>query len=367
MENIKPARSSSRPKKIPAGVPVSELKKPFVSIVIPAYNEEALISQNLEAFYHYMEGLDKKCDWEILLVNDGSKDNTGILAGKFSLENPRARVIHHLVNMNLGNALKTGFANAAGDYVITMDLDLSYAPWHIELILDTLLATQAEIVVASAYMKGGKVTGVPFMRRKLSRVVNFFMRIAAQQRYHTFTGMVRGYRADYIKNLNIKSVDYEINPEILYKSMILRARIVEIPAHLDWTEQNKVAGKRVSNLKVLRGVLSGLMSCFIFRPYVFFLGVGFILFLVSLYIIGWVFINTFRVYPEIINVSDVFADKFSQAVGLTFQQRPHSFFVGGISLLASLIFFAVGFLSLQSKRYFEELFHLTTNVLKKKQ
>jgi hypothetical protein len=107
------------------------------------------------------------------------------------------------------------------------------------------------------------------------------------------------------------------------------------------------------------------MSCFIFRPYVFFLAVGVFLFLISLYIITWIFINTFRVYPEIIPMTDIFADKFSQAVGLTFQRRPHSFFVGGISLIISLIFFAIGFLSLQNKRYFEELFHLTTSVLKK--
>ena len=44
--------------------------------------------------------------------------------------------------------------------------------------------------------------------------------------------------------LNLKTKDYEISPEIMYKAMILRARIVEIPAHLDWTEQNKSSGKK---------------------------------------------------------------------------------------------------------------------------
>jgi glycosyltransferase involved in cell wall biosynthesis len=366
MQNIKSARSLGSEKTLSSiAVSIDTLKKPSVTIVIPAYNEEAIVKKNLGVFYRYMVGLQDTYDWEILLINDGSKDRTGSLAGELAHKNPNLKVIHHIVNMNLGNALKTGFANASGDYTITMDIDLSYAPWHIEKILDTLVSTQAEVVVASAYMKGGQVTGVPFMRRKMSRIVNSFMRLASQQNYHTFTGMVRGYRTDYIKNLNIKSTDYEINPEILYKSMILRARIIEIPAHLDWTEQNKVANKRSSNLKVFRGVLSGLMSCYIFRPYVFFLAVGVILFLVSSYIIAWIFINTFRVYPEITPMTDIFADKFSQAVGLTFQRRPHSFFVGGISLIISLIFFAIGFLSLQNKRYFEELFHLNTNVLRK--
>jgi glycosyltransferase involved in cell wall biosynthesis len=147
-----------------------------------------------------MKGLADTYDWEILVINDGSKDRNR-LTSRWSLpvRIVKLKVIHHVVNMNLGNALKTGFANASGDFTITMDLDLSYAPWHIEKILDTLISTHAEVVVASAYMKGGKVTAVPFMRKKMSRIVNFIMRMASQQNYHTYTGMVRGYRTDYIK------------------------------------------------------------------------------------------------------------------------------------------------------------------------
>ncbi len=74
--------------------------------------------------------------------------------------------------------------------------------------------------------------------------------------------------------------------------MILRAKIVEIPAHLDWTEQNKFAGKRTSSLKVLRGFFSGLMSGFIFRPYIFFMGIGAVLMLLSLYELVWLFYDT---------------------------------------------------------------------------
>ncbi len=58
----------------------------------------------------------------------------------------------------------------------------------------------------------------------------------------------------------------EINPEIIYKAYILRAHIVEIPAHLDWSFQNKNAS-RISGIRIARGILSGLMACFIFRPY----------------------------------------------------------------------------------------------------
>src|SRR5207344_1416983 len=108
---------------------------------------------------------------------------------------------------------------------------------------------------------------------------NRFMSFAAQDKYYTFTGMVRAYRKTFVQTLNLKTRDYEIMPEIIYKAMILRARIVEIPAHLDWTEQNKFAGKRTSSLRVLRSFFSGLTSGFIFRPYIFFMGIGTILLL----------------------------------------------------------------------------------------
>lgn len=345
--------------------PTTQNDKPMVSIIIPAYNEEAIVKNNLEVFYEYMVSLDNQYNWEFLFINDGSKDNTGILADQFAKTHPGIKVIHHMVNLNLGNALKTGFANAKSDYTVVMDLDLSYKPEHIGMILNTLISTQAHVVIASPYMKGGRVTAVPFLRKIMSKYVNRFMRISAQEKFHTYTGMVRGYRTDFIKNLNLKTKDYEINPEILYKSMILRARIVEIPAHLNWTEQNKVNTSRVSSMRIMKSIFSGLMSGFIFRPYIFFLGVGTVLFLLATYIIVWIFINTFNIYPDIAPSSDYFDARFSEAVAIVFQRRPHSFFVGGFTLVVSLIFIAMGFLSLQSKRYFEELFHINSNILQK--
>jgi hypothetical protein len=222
----------------------------------------------------------------------------------------------------------------------------------------------ADIVVASPYMKGGKSTAVPFARLIMSRTVNRFMRFSAQEKLHTYTGMVRGYRTEFLKSLNLKTKNYEINPEILYKAMILRARIVEIPAHLDWTEQNKMGAKRSSGMQVLTTFYSGLMAGFIFRPYIFFLGFGFLLLLISLYVIGWIFINIFQIYPTIPLVPGYFDERFSKALGLVFQQRPHAFFIGGITLMLAIQVLSLGFLSLQSKRYFEEMFHINSSIFK---
>jgi len=336
--------------------------KPLVSVILPAYNESAILKDNLEIFCKYMTSLESDFNWELLVINDGSKDETGKIAEEVASKCSNIKVIHHIVNLNLGNALKTGFVNSKGDYVITMDLDLSYSVDHIEKLLKTIIVTQADMVLASPYMKGGKNTAVPFIRKIMSKWVNWIMSLSSQEKYHTFTCMVRAYKGDFIRSLNLKTKDYEINPEIIYKAMILRARIIEIPAHLDWSLQRKVGKSRVSGMRIFKGVVSGLMASFIFRPYIYYLGVSIVIFLVFFYMLAWIIINIINIYPTLSVAGHYFDDRFSMAISSVFSSRPHAFFIGGIALLVALQFLSMGFLSLQNKRYFEELFHLNSSI-----
>jgi glycosyltransferase involved in cell wall biosynthesis len=337
-------------------------KKPFVSVVVSAYNESSILKENLSKIYDYMNSLNYK--WELVCINDGSKDETGRIADDFAKENENIKIIHNKTNLYLGNSLRKAFQECSGEYIVTMDIDLSYSTDHIERMLNKIIETQADVVIASPYMKEGKVTKVPFKRVFLSRVVNKFLSLLSYEKIHTFTGMVRAYNAKYIKNLSLKSQDFEINPEIIYKTLLLRGRITEIPAHLDWSYKKDTHPVRKSKVQFTRGILSGLMSGFVLRPYIFFMFVGLILFVISIYIIIWLIINTLAVYPDLTSAG-YFDDNFSAAVAEIFRRKPHAFFVAGISLIVSLQFLSLGFLSLQSKRYFEELFHLNTSILKK--
>ena len=344
---------------------LNNVELPFVSLVLPCYNEEAILKANLSIIIDYMERKSYKYMWDILLINDGSKDKTGEIVEEFVKKYSNIFIIHHPTNLNLGNALKTGFYNAKGDIIVVLDIDLSYSVDHIERMVDMLVETTADVVVASPYMKGGKVTAVPFLRKIMSRWVNKFMQIASQEKYYTFTGMVRAYRSSFIRTLNLKTKDYEVNPEIMYKAMILRARIVEIPAHLDWTEQNKFVGKRTSSIRVLRGFFSGLMSGFIFRPYIFFIGVGAVLMGLSMYELIWLLFDTIAGMHNIEIQNIQYDNAFSMSLSLQFDKNPQTFLVGGITFLAAIQFLSLGFMSLQSKRYFEEIFHLGTTINKK--
>lgn len=80
--------------------------KPFITVVTPCYNEEAILEINIKSLISYLESKSAKYDWEILIVNDGSKDNTAAIANALAKENPSVRVIHHPTNLTWAMLLK---------------------------------------------------------------------------------------------------------------------------------------------------------------------------------------------------------------------------------------------------------------------
>ncbi|NJN63817.1 MAG: glycosyltransferase family 2 protein [Acidobacteria bacterium] len=326
----------------------------------PAYNEAGILEENVRTLCAYLDSLSSRYRWELIIVNDGSKDATGEIADRLALDNPAIRAVHHVVNMNLGQALRTGFAHCRGEYVVVLDVDLSYEPEHVDQLVSTLVTTRADIVVASPYMDGGRVTNVPWLRLFLSRWANRFLAyFCHHESIHTITGMVRGYRREFLDQLDLRALSVEINTEIVYKAMLLRGRIIEIPAHLDWSLQRKEGAGRISSFKIAKSIATYLLSGFVFRPFMFFLLPGAALALASVYIFVWIVFNIADAYPTI-PPGPYFDDRFSHAVAMVFEERPHAFFVGGITAVFSAQLLTLGFLSYQSKKYFEELFHLSS-------
>lgn len=338
--------------------------RPTVTILLPAYNEEAIISDSLNILCKHMSALNEKYDWDILIVNDGSKDATASIAEELTQTLPNVSVHHNIVNKNLGGALRAGFEVAKGQYIVVLDIDLSFGPDHVESMVDEAVLKDADIVIASPYMKGGKTTAIPFHRLLLSIVLNKIMRYTSGINIHSFTGMARCYKKEFLDTVNLKTSTYSINPEIIQKARILRARIIEVPGHLDWTLQNEYGDNRTSSVSIFRGIRNGLMSSFIFRPYGFFMGAGLLLLAISLYMLGWIFYHIYAIYPEIQASGEFFDDMFSEAVAAAYGKRPHAFLIAGFVFVAAIQFLGLGFISLQKKRYFDELFHLNTSILK---
>lgn len=331
--------------------------KPSLSVVLPAYNEEAMIGQTLKEVCDYLRGIEDRYEWEVVVVDDGSRDKTASIVEELAREEPKVRLLRHRTNFNLGQALRYAFNQARGDYLITLDTDLSYGPEHIGLLADTIAETGAKVVIASPYVKGGRVSAVPKSREFLSRAANRLLSLTAKGSLTTVTGMVRAYDRRFLQSLDLKAWDFEINTEIIYKAQVLRARIIEVPAHLDWSRQRSVGDRRKSSIRIKRAMASQAFASFLFRPFMYFVIPGLVVMTLALYSLGWAVWHTVQFYFDDI-------PHFSDAVLAAFELSPHSFIVGGIALIVAFQLISLGFLSAQNKRYFDELFHLGTSVLR---
>jgi glycosyltransferase involved in cell wall biosynthesis len=337
--------------------------KPLVSLVVSAYNEAALLQQNLSRLCQYMKLLENEYRWEIIFINDGSTDQTGELAEAFARTRDNMHVFHHMTNFGVGQAFKLAFEHCRGDYIVTLDLDLSYSPDHIRKLLTKIREARASIVVASPYMRGGTVSNVPWLRRILSVCANRFLARTARGSLSTLTSMVRAYDGKFLKSLSLRSSGMEINPEVIYKGMLLRARIEEIPAHLNWEHQKAEGIKRRSSMKVLRHTMAVVLSGFLFRPVMFFIVPGFALLLFAAYVNAWMFIHFLEQYQNLPQYTSFFS-RASAAVGAAYSQSPHTFIVGLLSSMLGIQVLSLGILALQSKSYFEEIFHLGASIHK---
>jgi glycosyltransferase involved in cell wall biosynthesis len=344
-----------------ADAPV-EPRKPLVSLVVPAYNEASILEANLQRLCDYMGSLEDQYRWEMVFINDGSSDDTGEIAEDFARTRPEIRVYHHVRNFGLGQAFKHAFTKCRGDYVVTIDVDLSYAPEHIGLLLDRIRKTKAKIVLASPYMEGGSISNVPRMRRLLSVWANRFLSLLAHGHLSTLTCMVRAYDGEFIRSLNLRAMGMEVMPETIYKSMIMRGTIDQIPAHLDWSFRATPAVQRRSSMKVLSHTLATVLSGFLFRPFMFFIVPGLLLLIFAVWTNIWMVVHFFEAYGSLGDA--VVPDRISAAVLQAYTDYPHTFIVGLLSLMLAIQLISLGILALQSKNYFEEIFHLGSTIHK---
>jgi glycosyltransferase involved in cell wall biosynthesis len=332
-----------------------EDQRPLVSIVLPAFNEAALLEDNFRALHTYLETLAARFRFEFLVVNDGSIDATPQIIDALARQHSNVVALHHPSNFGLGQAFKTAFAQSRGDYVVTLDIDLSYSPDHVGLLLDEISRSKAKLVLASPYMKGGRISHVPWLRRTLSIWANRFLSFFAHGNLSTLTCMVRAYDGRFVRQLVHRSTGMDIMPETVYKSMIMRAHIRQVPAHLDWSRQVAVGLKRRSSMRILRQIFATLISGFVFRPFMFFILPGLVLLAFSLWVNLWMVLHFFEQYALV--APGATPDRISAAVAAAYRLYPHTFMVGLLTLAVAVQLVSLGILALQSKNYFEELFY----------
>src|SRR3989344_8368617 len=198
-----------------------------LSIVIPCFNEEDGIPQLAEQLTPVLWQL-KQYNIELIFVDDGSTDKTNALLHQYF---PTATILKHEKNQNLGAALRTGFSHASGDIVAALDSDCTYHPSVILQMLP-LLDKSTDIVTVSPYHPQGSVENVPAYRLFLSKSVSRIYRVLLRSHLHTFTAMVRVYKKEVVKNIEINSNTFMGVTEILAKALLRGYKAKEIPVTL---------------------------------------------------------------------------------------------------------------------------------------
>lgn len=202
-----------------------------LTIIAPMYNELENVERTIERIENEMASFEGS--WELVLVNDGSTDGSWERAREVAEGRGNVRVIGYGENRGRGAAIRTGFDQARGQVVATVDFDLSYSPDHVLRMYRILESEPAtDMVLASCYMPGGSVVGVPLLRLLVSWMGNLTLRLAFRGRFRTTTCIVRAYRRKVLDALVLESERKEIHLEILSKALALGFSVVEMPATL---------------------------------------------------------------------------------------------------------------------------------------
>jgi len=229
----------------------------MISIIVPAYNEEGCIEQFVREIERAIQ-IDE--EWECIIVNDGSIDHTGQILDRLAKEFGNLHIIHHAVNRNIGGALKTGIEAARGRIIITMDADLTHVPTFVPKLVKG--SEHADVCIASRFVKGGGMEGVPLYRTLLSRIANVGFRILFFSPVRDNTGGFKAYRAELLKSLDIQERGYVVQLEIVTKLLRRRASFKEIPYVLPC---RTVGVSKLRYLKVIPQYLRSIFKLFIYR------------------------------------------------------------------------------------------------------
>lgn len=202
-----------------------------LSLVIPCYNEADSIAQMCEQLGQARAELGRHGAFELVFVDDGSSDDTFALLTDAFASWDNVCIMQHGANRGLGAALRTGFAHASGDVIVTTDSDGTYPFTSIPRMLD-LLRPGIDVVTASPYHPDGGVDGVPAYRLLFSKGASLMYRVLLDPHIHTYTAMYRAYRRQVVERVPTSSNGFLMVTELLVGALLEGYKVAEFPAVL---------------------------------------------------------------------------------------------------------------------------------------
>ncbi len=193
-----------------------------LSIIVPTYNEVESLPFLADRIHNCLAGF----DYELVVVDDNSPDGTGALAEELARQKP-IKVVHRKGKLGLASAVIEGFQQASGDIIGVIDADLQHPPEHIPEMLKAM--GEADIAIASRYVKGGGTEGWTFTREFISqgaRLIPHFLFARIRYVKDPLSGFFL-FRKKVIEGVTLNPVGYKILLEILIKGN--HDDVVEVP------------------------------------------------------------------------------------------------------------------------------------------
>jgi glycosyltransferase involved in cell wall biosynthesis len=199
-----------------------------LSVLIPAYNE----APTVESLIRRVAAVD--VDKEIIVVNDGSSDETGeILDG---LDIPGLRVIHHHVNQGKGAAIRTAIAAAQGDAIIIQDADLEYDPEDYHKLVKKMVQENARVVYGVRSLEGQKA-----LMRWGNRFLTLLTNIIYGSRLHDMETCYKLVDRELIQSFPITCDRFDLEVEVTAKILKSGHKIHEVPISYTPREEKKLS------------------------------------------------------------------------------------------------------------------------------
>ena len=292
-----------------------------LSVVCPFYNEEAILKHAVETLLGKLAEM--RVSWELIVVNDGSLDGSKGVVESLLGENDRLRLVSYPTNRGRGHALRAGIAHARGDVIVTTEIDLSWGEDIVERLYREMQEhPDADIVVASPHLKGGRYKNVPRKRVLVSQFGNWVIRACMTNAATMNTGMTRAYRRAAIKSLPLEEDGKEFHLEVILKATAFKYRLREIPSILEW-KSHKHEGKTVkrkSSSKIKRLIVSHSLFSIFANPIRYVWGLSIATALTSVGFLVW---SVYRLLTEQVAA-------FALITGLSLMMMAMIFFTFGV-------------------------------------
>jgi glycosyltransferase involved in cell wall biosynthesis len=204
-----------------------------LSLVFPAFNEAENLPLLLESALSIGEGLG--LPFEIVIVDDGSKDRSAELLAEWCERDPRIRAVHHAANRGYGAALRSGLREAVGELVFFSDADLQFDLAEIRYLLEH--AEEFEIVAGYRAPRRD-----PWLRRAIARVWGGLVRVLFDLPVRDIDCAFKVFRRDVLDAIPIESIGAFVNTEILARARAAGFRIKQIPVSHRRRRQGRQSG-----------------------------------------------------------------------------------------------------------------------------